>query len=136
MKNPCREPRESAFANFHKILQNNLSAFGVGGHELLVSRTYHFTVLGTSPFVFNAFASIAGVVAARKTIVLTVKTSPSAAKTIPSAVAAVVSTVTGTSTIAGTICAAAETIFSAVAEVARRSKQARESSRQFLARQK
>jgi hypothetical protein len=84
-----------------KIIQNNLSTFGVGGRELLVSRTQHFTVFRGFSFVFNAFAKFAGLVAAVKTIVSAVKISQWTAKT--------------THAIVTTTVAAAHTIHAAVA---------------------
>jgi phage-related protein len=113
-----------------------LSTFGVGGHELLVSNRQHFTIFKGISFVSNAFERIAGIVAARKTIVSAVKTSPLAAKIIPATVEEVIAAFAGTSAIAKTTRAAAETISSAVAEVVAAFQTSRESSRQFLARQK
>jgi hypothetical protein len=100
-----------------KIIQNNLSTFGTGGDELLVSRTQHFTVFKGFPFVFNAFAGFGGVVAAGKSIVSAVKTSQWTPKTTPASAGEVVATGAGTFAIAKTTCAAAETISSAVAKV-------------------
>jgi len=117
----CRRPAtaHAGLVSFHrqKIIQNNLSIFCTGGDELLVSRTRHFTVFKGFPFVFNAFAGSAGVVAAGKTIVSAVKTSQWTAKTTPASAGEVVAAGAGTFSTAKTTRAAAETISSAVAKV-------------------
>ncbi|HEY5043209.1 MAG TPA: hypothetical protein VIK53_14540 [Verrucomicrobiae bacterium] len=100
-----------------KIVQNNLSTFGVGGHGLLVSKTQHFTDFKGFPFVFNAFSGFAGIVAAGKTIVSAVKTSQWTAKTTPASAGKVVAASAGTSAIAKTIRAAVETISSPIAKI-------------------
>jgi hypothetical protein len=97
-----------------KILQNSLSTFGTGGHELLVSNRQHFTVFKGLTFVFNAFTRFSGVVAAVETIVLAVKTSQWTAETTPAAVEEVPATVAGTPAVVKTTHATVTTNVAAV----------------------
>lgn len=99
-----------------KIIQNNLFTFGVGGDELLMTQTRHFTIFKGFTFIFNAFAEFAVIVSACKTIVSDVKTSQRTAKTTPASAGEVVATVVIASPISRTTCAAVKITSSAVAQ--------------------
>jgi hypothetical protein len=94
-----------------------LSTFDGGGDELLVSNRQYFTVSKGISFVFKAFMRFAEVVAARKTIVLAVKTTQWRAETIPAAVEEVPAAFAITQWTAKTTRAAAEIISSVIAKV-------------------